>query len=166
MCQVFPRASFPYEEHVPPSAELELLKMQDPELYSMYWEILCHFFICGELKGRGHSGVAFSTWAEYLFPRIGADRIQELTVLSETEARRLASQSRATLEESAAGSSSRVPPRNFCHFGRRPMTSWARFAGFLSIWLAKCVVPTREAATVGVLLPAARLACGVRIASI
>src|SRR4051812_43048973 len=44
------------------------------------------------------------------------------------------------------------------------MTSRARFAGFLSIWLAKCVVPTREAVTVGVLLPAARLACGVRIA--
>ena len=44
------------------------------------------------------------------------------------------------------------------------MTSRARFAGFLSIWLAKCVIPTREAATVGVLLPAARLACGVRIA--
>src|SRR4051812_18143260 len=62
-----------------------------------------------------------------------------------------------------AGSSSRAPPRNFCYFGRRPMTSRTRFAGFLSIWLAKCVIPTREAATVGVLLPTARLACGVRI---
>src|SRR4051812_40466104 len=44
------------------------------------------------------------------------------------------------------------------------MTSQARLSGFLSIWLAKCVVPTREAVTVGVLLPAIRLACGVRIA--
>src|SRR4051812_36630444 len=44
------------------------------------------------------------------------------------------------------------------------MTSQARLSGFLFIWLAKCVVPTREAVTVGVLLPAARLACGVRIA--
>src|SRR3954465_13797447 len=32
---------FPYEEHVPPSAELELLKVQDPELYSTYCEVLC-----------------------------------------------------------------------------------------------------------------------------
>src|SRR5436190_2037505 len=87
-----PAGKFPYEEHVPPSAELELLKTQDPELYSTYWEVLCHFFICRESKGR------------------------------------------------------------------------ARLAGFLSIWLGKCVVPTREAATVGVLLPADRLACGVRIA--
>src|SRR3954471_17626611 len=44
------------------------------------------------------------------------------------------------------------------------MTSQARLFGFLSIWLAKCVVPTREAVTIGVFLPAARLACGVRIA--
>src|SRR4051812_11108535 len=155
---------FPYEEHVPPSAELELLKMQDPELYSTYWEVLCHFFICGESKSRGRGGVVFSTWAEYLFPGIAADQVEEYTVLSELEARQLALESKVTLKEPVAGSSSGAPPRNFCYFGRRPMTSRARLAGFLSIWLGKCVVPTREAATVGVILPVARLACGVRIA--
>src|SRR3954466_6165070 len=91
-----PAGEFPYKEHVPPSAELEMLMTQDPELYSTYLEVLCHFFICGESKGRGRGGVVFSTWEEYLFPGIGADRIQELTILSETDARRLASQSRAT----------------------------------------------------------------------
>src|SRR4051812_13382171 len=101
-----PAGEFPYEEHVPPSAELELLKMQDPELYSTYWEVLCHFFICGELRGRGRGGVAFSTWAEYLFPEIGGGRVQEPTVLSEPVARQLASQSKVTLGESVAGSSS------------------------------------------------------------
>ena len=45
-----PAGEFSYEEHVPPSAELELLKEQGPELYSTYWDVLCHFFICGELK--------------------------------------------------------------------------------------------------------------------
>src|SRR3954470_5081056 len=149
-----PAGEFPYEEHMPPSAELEWLKMQDPELYSTYWEVLCHFFICRELKGRGRGGVVFSTWAEYLFPGIGACQAGEFAVLSEREARQLALESKVTLKESVAGSSSKAPPRNFCYFGRRPMTSQARFAGFLSIWLAKCVVPTREAATVGVLLPA------------
>src|SRR5436190_11769866 len=53
-----PTGEFPNEEHVPPSAELELLKAQDPELYSIYWEVPCHFFICGELKGRGRGDVA------------------------------------------------------------------------------------------------------------
>src|SRR3954468_9117926 len=159
-----PAGEFPYEDDMPPSAELELLKMQDPELYSIYWAVLCHFFICREPKGRGRGGVVFSTWAEDLFPGIGADQVEELTVLFELEARQLALESKVTLKESVAGSSSRAPPRNFCYFGKRPMTSQARLAGFLSIWLGKCVVPTREAATVGVLLPAARLACGVRIA--
>src|SRR3954465_2305894 len=135
---------FPYEEHVPPSAELELLKARDPELYSTYWEVLCHFFICGELKGRGRSGVVFSSWAEYLFPGIGTDKVQELTVLSELKARQLTSQSRAALEEPVAGSSFRASPRNFCYFRRQLMTSRAKLAGFLSIWLAKCVIPTRE----------------------
>src|SRR5436190_10357215 len=97
-----PMGEFPYEEHVPLSVELELLKVQDPELYSTYWEVLCHFFICGELKGQSRGGVAYSTWAEYLFPGVGGDRIQEPSVLSDSEARRLASQSRVTLEESIA----------------------------------------------------------------
>src|SRR3954464_12219891 len=91
-----PAGEFPYEEHVPPSAELELLKVQDPALYSTYWEVLCHFFICGELKGRSRGGVAFSTWAEYLFPGVGGNKIREPSVLSESEVRRLASQSRVT----------------------------------------------------------------------
>src|SRR5438270_3706371 len=159
-----PAGEFPYEEHVPPSAKLELLKMQDPELYSTYWEVLCHFFIFRESKGRGRGGVVFLTWAEYLFPGISADQVGEFVVLSEHKARHLALESKVTLKEPVAGSSSGAPPRNFCYFGRRPMTSRARLAGFLSIWLGKCVAPTREAATVGVLLPVARLACGVRIA--
>src|SRR5436189_2979511 len=47
-----PAGEFPYEEHVPPSAELELLKVQDPELYSTYWELLCHFYLRG-FEGLG-----------------------------------------------------------------------------------------------------------------
>src|SRR3954469_19339984 len=35
-----PASEFSYEEHVPPTAELELLKIQNPELYSTYWEVL------------------------------------------------------------------------------------------------------------------------------
>src|SRR3954463_6316888 len=125
-----PAGEFPYEEHVPPSAKLELLKMRDPELYSTYWEVLCHFFICRESKGRGRGGVVFSTWAVYLFPGIGADQVGELTVLSKLEARKPALESKVTLKEPVAVSSSRAPPRNFCYFGRRPMTSQDRLTGY------------------------------------
>src|SRR5436189_2210006 len=46
-----PAGEFPYEEHVLPSAELELLKVQGPELYSTYWEVLCHFFYLWGAEG-------------------------------------------------------------------------------------------------------------------
>ena len=35
----------PYEEYVPSSEELHLLKKQDPQVYETYWEVLCHFHI-------------------------------------------------------------------------------------------------------------------------
>src|SRR4051812_47291308 len=118
-----PAGEFPYEKHVPPSVELELLKVQDPEQYSTYWEVLCHFFICERLKGHSRGGGAHSTWAEYLFSGVSGDKVKAPSVLSEPQARRLASQSRVTLEESAAGPSSSAHPQNFCYFGRRSMTS-------------------------------------------
>src|SRR3954465_7087624 len=77
-----PMGEFPYEEHVPPSVELELLEVQDPELYSTYWEVLCHFFICERLKGCSRGGLAYSTWAEYLFPGVSRERIKNPSVLS------------------------------------------------------------------------------------
>src|SRR3954462_110733 len=94
---VLPAGEFPYEEHVPPSVELELLKVQDPELYSTYWEVLYHFFICEQLKGRSRGGVAYSAWAEYLFPGVSGDKIQKPSVLPESQVRQLVSQSRVTL---------------------------------------------------------------------
>src|SRR4051812_10421560 len=63
-----PIGEFPYEEHVLPSVELELLKEQDPELYSTFWEVLCHYSICERLKGCCHGSFAHFAWAEYLFP--------------------------------------------------------------------------------------------------
>ena len=38
----------PYEEYVLTTAELHLLKKDDPQVYNTYWEVLCHFHICGQ----------------------------------------------------------------------------------------------------------------------
>jgi len=37
----------PYEEYVPSTKELYLLKKSDPLVYETYWEVLCHFHIYG-----------------------------------------------------------------------------------------------------------------------
>ena len=38
-----------YEEYVPSTEELHLLKKSDPLVYETYWEVLCHFHICGQV---------------------------------------------------------------------------------------------------------------------
>src|SRR4051812_6348526 len=93
-----PVGEFPYEEYILPFAELDVLKEHDPELYSAYWEVLCHFFICERLKDRSHGGLAHSTWAEYHFSCAGTDQIGMPFVLLESQAQQLATISGVTLK--------------------------------------------------------------------
>jgi len=47
----------PYEEYVPYTEELHLLKKDDPLVYETYWEVLCHLHICEQPnEGLGESG--------------------------------------------------------------------------------------------------------------
>ena len=48
MCEVsgLVMGDAPYEEYVPTSEELHLLRKEDPQVYETYWEVLCHFHIC------------------------------------------------------------------------------------------------------------------------
>jgi len=41
----------PYEEYVPITEELHLLKKDDFQVYETYWEVLRHFHICGHTTG-------------------------------------------------------------------------------------------------------------------
>ena len=57
----------PYEEYVPTSEELHLLKKEDPQVYETYWEVLCHFHIYGQTSSWRNRGVKQMSWASYLF---------------------------------------------------------------------------------------------------
>jgi len=35
------------EEYIASTEELHLLKKSDPLVYETYWEVLCHFHVCG-----------------------------------------------------------------------------------------------------------------------
>jgi len=48
----------PYEEYVPTSEELNLLWKEDPQVYETYWEVLCHFHICGQIFTGRNRGVS------------------------------------------------------------------------------------------------------------
>ena len=43
----------PYEEYVPTSEELHLLRKEDPAVYETYWEVMCHFHICEQISIGG-----------------------------------------------------------------------------------------------------------------
>jgi len=47
----------PYEEYVPSTEELHFLKKGDPLVYETYWEVLCHFYICGQVIGWRSGGL-------------------------------------------------------------------------------------------------------------
>ena len=57
----------PYEEYVPTSEELHLLRKEDPQVYETYWEVLCHFHICGQISSWRNRRVKQMSWASYLF---------------------------------------------------------------------------------------------------
>jgi len=46
-----------YEEYVPTSEELYLLRKEDPQVYETYWKVLCHFHICGQISSWRNRGV-------------------------------------------------------------------------------------------------------------
>ena len=52
----------PYEECVPPTEDLQLLKKSDHLVYKTYWEVLCHFHICGQVTGWRSEGVKKISW--------------------------------------------------------------------------------------------------------
>ena len=50
-----PFGDLPYEEFIPGSNELRILKEKHPDVYDTLWEVMCHFQICAQLTGaRGH----------------------------------------------------------------------------------------------------------------
>ena len=57
----------PYEEYVPTSEELHLLKKENPQVYKTYWEVLCHLHICGQITSWRNMGVKQIPWSSYLF---------------------------------------------------------------------------------------------------
>ena len=57
----------PYEEYVSSTKEQHLLKKSDPLVYDTYWEVLCHFYIRGQVTGWRSRGVKQMSWINYLF---------------------------------------------------------------------------------------------------
>ena len=60
----------PYEEYIPSTEELHLLKKSHPLVHETHWEVLCHFHICGQVTAWRSGGIKQMSWATYLFPGV------------------------------------------------------------------------------------------------
>jgi len=59
-----------YEKYVPSMEELHLLQKSDPLVQETYWEVLCHFHICGQVTGWRSGRIKQMSWETYLFQRV------------------------------------------------------------------------------------------------
>ena len=65
-----PIGELPYEEYVPGTEELHLLK-DASQVYETYWKVLYHYHICIQITRLRAGGVKQMSWANYLFQNLG-----------------------------------------------------------------------------------------------
>jgi len=143
----------PYEEYVPSSEELHVIEKSAPLVYATYWEVLCHFEICVETTGLRSRGVKQMAWANYLFSglkiffsglRDKADRLSCLNPSTNAEIKERidASTSIYTTKSNENTFRPGTVIESFHHQAKAPISNSALLAGFLILWLKRCVMPT------------------------
>jgi len=127
---------------------------------------MCHFYICSSAHG-GHKGASSSSksWGNYLFPNLeDALEAAHYGVVDEDIFQRMQehSQGDMVMKEDDGIYEKGDILKSFHHQARRPMSQKALLAGFLLVWLKRCVVPSpsSDAIFLTVLLPAIRLVHG------
>ena len=63
-----PMGSKPYEEYFLCAEELAQIEKDEPALYEMYRELMCHYYICLYLYPSRENINSLKSWVEYLFP--------------------------------------------------------------------------------------------------
>ena len=126
---------------------------------------MCHFHICGQVTGWRTHGVRHLSWANYLFNNVSKKdhSITRLAPLSEQEVDNLVAQASEGFYTTVSNEDGFEPDmlfESYHHKARASISSRALLAGFLMLWLKRCVVPTRphEVIIADVVYPAVLLA--------
>ena len=161
-----PMGELPYEEHVPGTEELHILKKEGPQVYKTYWELMCNSHICAQTTGLTAGGVKQMSWANYLFQDLENKMgpISRLAVSTDEEIneRIFAMVSLYTIESKEDSFKPDIVFESFRHQYKIPILGMALRADFLMIWLKRCVVPMlpHEDLATNVVYPAILLAHG------
>lgn len=161
-----PMGELPYEEFVPTEEELNQLKAKSPEIYNTYWEVLCHFFICGKLTKWRSGGLKQISWAKYLFNGV-MSKNEEIFPRGRSTREDVQTMLKGELDKFTSDSMEGGFPtgshfHSYFHQAKAPLSEKALLAGFFMLRLKRCVVPTlpHEALSLEVVYPAVLLAHG------
>jgi len=136
--------SMPCEEYFPCAMELEQMEKDDPEMFETYQELMCHFYICMAIHNTRENANGIKVWADYLFLILdGAPEDVQFSIFEEDIRQKMVSSAHEDiLEEDERIYEKGDRFRSFNHQVKHPMSRKALLAGFLSVWLKKCVVPS------------------------
>lgn len=155
-----PYSEYPYEECFYMSSEIE--KKANAKSFSIYWELHCHFYICMDQEGRRKGGFSFTKWANYLISLdMGNSKRRKENSLDKVDERfqKLERARTYITTQPEGGFDAKITFQIYHYQAVTPMSKEALLAGFLMIWLKKCVVPSHphEVVLPSVALPAVQL---------
>ncbi|XP_020272747.1 uncharacterized protein LOC109847926 [Asparagus officinalis] len=168
-----PMGDVPYQEFFPTTNQLIKMKDSSTATYDTLWELTCHYHIAMaemEPKARKKSPqVSLKQFADYLFKNLdvrSAD-VCGLSPLSTDEINRLLEKTNAHsyTSRSEDGFLHGTKFRSYLWQAGVPISPTALLAGFLALWLKRCVVPhqSADAMPMEVLYPAVQLATGRKL---
>lgn len=137
-------------------------------MYETYWDVLGHFYICGETSTWRNNGPTPLNWAIYLFPSLEDGDIEELAPtfksLAQARADDFINDATYILESPKDDFAPGTIFKSFHHQAKRKMSDRAVLTGFPMLWLKTCVTPSRDSISLSMILLAVRLACGEWVA--
>ena len=136
----------PYEEYIPSTEQLYLLKRDTSQVYKAYWEVLCHFHICAQVTRWRSRGVKQMSWANYHFSGLEKKLSLVFRLAASTDAEIVERIFESVTSHVRKSNEDTFKPDtvfdSFHHQTGIPILDRALLAGFLMLWLKWCVVPT------------------------
>ncbi|XP_020251034.1 uncharacterized protein LOC109828452, partial [Asparagus officinalis] len=161
----------PYQEYFPSNQQLECLKKDTPDVYDTLWDLTCHYHTCllqSSPPAKTKRKISLKQFAVYLFPNLEDDSeesIHELGVLTPAAINELMEKNEThsyTIASAEGAFPAGTKFRSFLYHAQKSIDPRSLLAGYLALWLKKCVVPyqSSDALPLEVLFPAVQLAYG------
>ena len=117
------------------------MEKDDPEMLKTF---VCHFYICMDIHNTRENANEIKVWADYLFLVLdGAPEDVQFPISDDNPQKMISSTHEDVFLEEDNGIHEKGDKfKSFHRQAKHPMSRKALLAGFLSVWVKKCVVPS------------------------